>query len=93
MGIKVTFLRDEEDAAPSARASSSTVLVPKTAVRPEGAQSVVFVVHGDTAERRAVKLGGADGDRLEVLAGLQSGEQVVLTVPPTLKDGARVAVK
>jgi RND family efflux transporter MFP subunit len=93
MGIKVTFLRDEEDAGPPGRTSSSTVLVPKTAVRPEGAQSVVFVVHGDTAERRAVKLGAADGDRLEVVAGLQAGEQVVLTVPATLKDGAKVAVK
>ena len=93
MGIKVTFLREEDDATPSGRATSSTVLVPKTAVRPEGAQNVVFVVHGELVERRAVKLGGAEGDRLEVVAGLQSGEQVVLTVPATLKDGARVAVR
>ena len=90
LGVKVTFLRDEEDAAPAGRPA---VQVPKAAVRSENAQSVVFVVHGNLVERRAVKLGGADGDRVEVAAGLQSGEQVVAPVPTELKDGARIMVK
>ena len=100
MGVKVTFLRDEDDVGAGKGAATSedaqrgrAVLVPKVAVRAENAQSVVFVVHGNLVERRAVTLGGADGDRLEVVAGLQTGEQVVAPVPPSLKDGARVAVK
>ena len=52
----------------------------------------MFVVHGDVVERREVTLGGADGDRLEAVAGLRSGEQVVVSPPADLKDGARVFV-
>jgi multidrug efflux pump subunit AcrA (membrane-fusion protein) len=40
-----------------------------------------------------VKTGGADGDRVEVMSGLQSGERVVAPVPDTLKDGTAVTVK
>ena len=65
----------------------------RTAVRAESDRSVVFVLLGNRVERRAVKVGGADGDRLEVVAGLGVGEQVVAAPPPTLKDGAVVVVK
>ena len=90
MGVKVTFLRDEEDAAPTGRPA---VQVPKTAVHTDNAQSIVFLVHGNLVERRAVKLGAADGDRIDVAAGLQPGDQVVAPVPPELKDGTRIAIK
>jgi multidrug efflux pump subunit AcrA (membrane-fusion protein) len=69
------------------------VAVPKTAVRTENGQSLVFVVKGNVVERRAVKVGGTDGDRLEVIAGLQTGEQVVSPLPADLQDGAMVVVK
>ncbi len=71
------------------RPRERAVLVPKAAVRTENDQTFVFVVNGNLVERRAVKLGGADGDRLEVVAGLQSGEQVVSPVPADLQDGAK----
>lgn len=93
MGVKVTFLRDaEEGPAPLAQ---SIALVPKAAVGAEDGQSFVFVfVQGARAvERRAVKTGGADGDRLEIVAGLRAGERVVISPPATLADGARVAVR
>ena len=45
------------------------------------------------AERRAVRVGGTDGDRVEVISGLQSGERVIAPIPDTLKDGAAVTVK
>jgi RND family efflux transporter MFP subunit len=92
MGVKVTFLR--EDAAPPASAAGrATLLVPKAAVRAEQGQSIVFVVRGHLAERRAVTVGGADGDRVEVVAGVQSGEVVVAPVPAGLMDGMAIAVK
>jgi HlyD family secretion protein len=94
MGVKVTFLKDErENGARREGAGQPAVLVPKSAVRTEQDQTVVFVVNGNAAERRAVTLGGADGDRLEVKAGLRSGEQVVAPVSPDLKDGLRIDVK
>jgi multidrug efflux pump subunit AcrA (membrane-fusion protein) len=44
-------------------------------------------------DRRAVRVGGTDGDRLEVLAGLQSGERVVVSPPAELTSGAQVTVR
>jgi len=91
MAIKVTFLREaDESAAPAAQ---PTTLAPKAAIRTVGADSVAFVVRGDSVERRAVRLGGADGDRVEVLAGLQSGDRIVLSPAADLKDGAKVIVR
>jgi multidrug efflux pump subunit AcrA (membrane-fusion protein) len=40
-----------------------------------------------------VKVGGADGDRLEVLAGLSPGDRVVVSPPATLVNGAKVRAK
>lgn len=91
MGIKVTFLQGEIDAARPA--GKPAALVPKAAVRAENGQNVVFVVRGNLVERRVVTLGGADGDRVEVVAGLASAEQVVVPPPAGLQNGARVIVK
>ena len=92
MGIKVTFLSDEKTPA-ATTAQQPTVLVPKAAVKTASGQSYVFVVKGDVVERRAVRTGREDGDRLEVLGGLSSGDRVVITPPAELKDGSKVTVK
>lgn len=92
MGVKVTFLRDAGEA--DVPAAQPTSLVPRAAVKTEGDESHVFVIRADgTVERRAIRLGGIDGDRLEVVAGLRTGERVVVAPPPTLTDGALVIVK
>jgi RND family efflux transporter MFP subunit len=87
MGVKVTFLRDSDEAAPATR---PTTLVPKGAITTEGPQSYVFVVGNDRVDRRAIKTGGADGDRVEVTAGLNAGERVVVSPPAELSAGALV---
>ncbi len=101
MGVKVTFLRDTEeggngsarrDGAPMPAAQPVT-LVPKAAIRVEGDQTYAFVVSGGIVDRRAVKTGGADGDRVEVVAGLRAGDRVVVSPPPTLVAGAMVTEK
>ena len=66
------------------------LLVPKNAVRSEAGQSVVFVVRDDRAERRAVTTGATEGDQVEVVSGLNSGERIVVEGVGTLADGARV---
>jgi RND family efflux transporter MFP subunit len=91
MGVKVTFLRPASEA--SAAAQQPTTLVPKTAIRTEGTTSVAFVLRGDVVERRAVKTAGTDGDRVEVIGGLQNGDRVVVSPPDTMKDGSRVVVQ
>jgi RND family efflux transporter MFP subunit len=91
MGVKVTFLRDAGDASePEGR---PVALVPKAALRTEGDQVIVFVIEGDVVDRRAVKTGGTDGERVEVIAGLRAGERVVVSPPEGLTAGARIVVK
>jgi RND family efflux transporter MFP subunit len=92
MGVKVTFLRGTEKEAPTTAAQPVT-LVPKAAIRTDADTSVVFVIRGDAVERRAVRVGGTDGDRVEVLAGLHAGDRVVLSPAADLKEGTKVLVK
>jgi RND family efflux transporter MFP subunit len=98
MGVKVTFLRDSEeggngsprrDGAPMPAAHPVT-LVPKAAIRVEGDQTYAFVVSGGLVDRRAIKTGGADGDRVEVVAGLRAGDRVVVSPPPALAAGMAI---
>ena len=92
MGVKVTFLRDaDKQDAPAA--AQAVTLVPQAAVQTENGASYVFVVTQDTVERRAVRTGGTDGDRLEVLAGLKGGERVVISPPPDLREGTLISIK
>jgi RND family efflux transporter MFP subunit len=99
MGVKVTFLRDTagaegssaaEDSSPAAR---PVTLVPKAAVKTDGTQAYVFVVVNGRADRRAITTGGTDGDRVEVLGGLNSGEQVVVSPPAELMAGTLVTTR
>ena len=89
MGVKVSFLNDRPS-APDANAQRARLLVPKTAVRTEGNASILFVVRDERVERRAVKVGAEDGDRVEIVSGVNAGERVVVDGPATLADGARV---
>ncbi len=71
---------------------------PRTAVSPaalvsRGSGTVAFVVQDDRASERAVAVGPALGDVIEVLDGLRPGEKVVLNPPQKLKDGAKVKKK
>ena len=91
MGVKVSFLRDEP-AAGTAAPPAQGLLVPKAAIRTVDGKSIVFVVKEDRVERRAVSVGLATGDQVEVLSGLSAGERVVVEGPPTLKDGDKVKV-
>jgi len=92
MGVKVTFLGDEEK--PSAAGGPVPVaLVSQEAIRTDGDQKVVYLVKSDHAERRAVKVGGTRGTDVEILAGLAPGDAVVVKPPDTLKDGQAVEIR
>jgi HlyD family secretion protein len=101
MGIKVTFLREPDQAQrgragsgqPNVPAAQPVTLVPKAAIATDATGTFVFVVQGETVERRAVRAAGTDGDRVEIVGGLQGGERVVITPPKELKAGAKVILK
>jgi len=90
MGVKVSFLDPEWQATSALR---PRLVVPRAAVRREGEEDVVYVVREGRVERRPVRLGAADGNRVDVLAGLAAGEPVVVEGPEKLADGNRVTVR
>jgi RND family efflux transporter MFP subunit len=87
MGVKVAFLGAAPEGASTARRA---LKVARAAVRQDAGQDVVLVVKEGRVERRAVKLGAAPGDPVEVEAGLAVGERVVIEGPAELRDGDRV---
>ncbi|MFP5235053.1 MAG: efflux RND transporter periplasmic adaptor subunit [Acidobacteriota bacterium] len=90
MGVKVTFLAEEQKQAQKAPVG---IMVPQSALRNEGGQKIVFLLKGDHVERHAVKVGTSDGAQAQILAGLTAGDTVVVSGPSDLKDGETVAVK
>jgi RND family efflux transporter MFP subunit len=92
MGVKVAFHGAQE--APASGAPRSRTLLPRNAVRASGDNQVVFVITPDgRAERRAIRVGAEDGDRVEVLSGVSPAERVVVMPPADLADGTKVRVK
>jgi RND family efflux transporter MFP subunit len=72
-------------------ASRTAITAPSSSVVRRGQMTFVFAVDRDGLARlRPVSTGTADGRRVEILAGLQAGDEVVLDPPVTLRDGARV---
>jgi RND family efflux transporter MFP subunit len=90
MGVKVSFLDPELQVARGAR---PRLLVPRAALRREGDEDVVYVVKQEQLERRVVRAGAPDGNRVEILAGLTGGEQVVVEGPEKLAAGDRVTTR
>jgi membrane fusion protein, multidrug efflux system len=68
-------------------------VIPQTAIRPSDRGFIAFVVEGDTAKERILSLGmrTADG-QVEVLSGLNPGENLVVRGSEALRDGAPVKV-
>jgi len=87
MGVRVSFYEGKND---SGAQLPKGVLVPASAIVERTGHSVVFVVDGDRARRRAVKPGQSYGDMRLVEDGLRAGDKVVREPPAALEDGARV---
>jgi RND family efflux transporter MFP subunit len=71
----------------------NALVVPESAIVRRGQLSLVFVVDSSRhARMRAITPGARAGESVEVLAGIQPGETVVLNPPVPLVDGAEVRV-
>jgi multidrug efflux system membrane fusion protein len=54
----------------------------------------VYLINADsTVSVRAVKLGVTDGDRVEVISGLQPGDRIVIDGADKLRDGAKINIR
>ncbi len=67
--------------------------VPRTSVLHRGQMEIVFVVKHDKAALRLVKTGKTLDGRVEILSGIEEGDQVVASDASKLSDGQRVTVQ
>jgi RND family efflux transporter MFP subunit len=94
MGARVAFLSDNQAAAAGAEKSPVPgVVIPAEAIVTSGTANIVFVVHGSTVERRAVRLGGKTNAGQIISAGLEPGNSVALGDLSKLSDGTRVRIE
>jgi HlyD family secretion protein len=92
MGVRVSFLAEGE-AATTAQPAQAAVLVPPEAVQANGETGVVYLIRGDTVERRAVRLGARTPAGQTVVAGLPAGAQVAVGDLSLLAEGARIQIE
>ncbi len=80
MFLNVALANDERDA----------LVIPEEALTPEAERQYVFVVADGKAQRREVRIGGRRPGSVEIVAGLQAGEQVIVEGTQKVRDGAPV---
>jgi hypothetical protein len=91
MGVRVSFL-EAASQTPGGKPAGGVTL-PSVAVQGSGTTGVVFVVHDDRVDRRAVRLGASSGDTVTVLSGVTAGEKIAVGDFTQLKDGIKVHIQ
>jgi RND family efflux transporter MFP subunit len=93
MGARVAFLSNTEPSpAGGDKNPVPGVTIPADAIVTDGTASIVYLVHGSTVERRAVRIGGKTNSGQIVTAGLEPGNTVALGDLSKLSDGTRVRI-
>jgi multidrug efflux pump subunit AcrA (membrane-fusion protein) len=67
--------------------------VPPSSLINKGHQTSVFVVLENRVTERQIKVGRPFGDLVEVLAGVEAGEKVVIKPTKKLRNGSRVKIQ
>ena len=94
MGVKVAFLSVADSAKiTKAAGPPARAIIPQAAVRKAGAEPYVFTVQDGKIERRAVTLGKTISHDVEVMAGVNPGDELVIGGPGNLQDGMNVEVR
>ncbi len=100
--VEVTVPNTDERLRPGMYARSTFnmgtkdgIMVPDVAVQKQfgSAENYVFVVKNGVAERRSVKTGRTVGSQIDILSGLDLGEEVIITAFSRISDGVAVDVK
>ena len=68
------------------------VIIPITSLLYEGTKTRVFLSENNKARERYLKLGKKYGEMMEIVEGLQAGEQLVVVGQNNLTDGVNVRV-
>lgn len=71
---------------------NDAIVVPQDLIIDYGDEQFVFVVEGDAAKKRIIKIGGREGNMVRVESGLNPGEKLVTDGYESLVDGMKVQV-
>jgi RND family efflux transporter MFP subunit len=69
-----------------------TLVIPREAIIETGSEMSVFVVEGKQVFRKPITLGYEQDRLVEVLKGLNEGDQVVIKGQQLIKDGSTIRV-
>ncbi|MBZ5496670.1 MAG: efflux RND transporter periplasmic adaptor subunit [Acidobacteriia bacterium] len=75
------------------RIESKAIVIPRSALvvgQEQSSSGRVYVVSGGRALQREVQVGGVRQDQLWIQRGLAEGDQVIVDIGPSLKDGVPV---
>ncbi|HET7624587.1 MAG TPA: efflux RND transporter periplasmic adaptor subunit, partial [Verrucomicrobiae bacterium] len=72
MAVKVAFRETDSESA------TRSVVIPKNALENQDGRDVVFIVHDNRVERRAVTVANAQDENATISAGVSAGEKVVV---------------
>ncbi|GAB3512589.1 multidrug efflux RND transporter periplasmic adaptor MexH [Spirosoma knui] len=76
----------------SQKSNQKALQIPRAALVESIKNPYVYVINGNVASRRTIKVGRDFGDSIEVLDGLSAGDQVVTTGQLNLSDGKPVQI-
>jgi RND family efflux transporter MFP subunit len=88
MSAKVSFL----SRAVTPEGDKPRTAVSRKALIDRNGEKRVFRIQGDRVSEISLTLGSPIGDMMEVVNGLQAGDQVVLNPPKRLTDGAKIRI-
>jgi membrane fusion protein (multidrug efflux system) len=75
------------------RLIEGAVTAPLFTVQDKGGERIVFVERDGAASARTVALGVIEGDRVQVLEGLEPGDRLIVAGHAEVEDGTRVNVR
>jgi HlyD family secretion protein len=93
MNARSAFQAREQVSRKGEAPAPPKIVIPTAAVRDTGGKKSIFIVFEGKAAERSIKTGNSTSKGIEVAEGLIGGEEIVLSPPPTLKNGDRIAVK
>ncbi|MGB5745933.1 MAG: efflux RND transporter periplasmic adaptor subunit [Desulfobacterales bacterium] len=75
------------------RVIADAVAVPLFALVDKGGERIVFVEKDGVAESRTISIGVIEGDRVQVIGGLNAGDHLIVKGHTEVEDGMKVIVR
>ena len=74
------------------RVNRESVVVPRTAIIGSSADAQVFIIENNVAKLKKVTTGIETGTNIEILSGIEKGDQIAISGQVNLKDGSPVNI-